>query len=168
MAGSARTRLSKWKENHKQLWQFVSYALVGLFISATEFVSFIILNFVVFIRFSDRPFSWWLFDYAVEDGGLKSFLSYAVTFAISQTINFIVQRKKTFKANNNVAKSAAMYVVMVIVLYCMQVYLPTVIRTPIARVFGEALGDILALAASMFCAMLIQFPLSKWVIMRRV
>ena len=150
------------------MWQFVMYAMVGLLVSAIELSTFAICNFGLFSRYSERPFSWWLIKYTAADGGLTAFLSYATSFAVSQAIGFYVQRKATFKANNNAAKSAVMFAVMVLLLYCFQLYLPTIIREPIVGVFGVALGDIVAKMAVMFCTMLIQFPLSKFVVMRRI
>lgn len=167
MPGKEQTRFTLWKNRHAAVWQFIMYAMVGCLVSAIELSTFAIFNFWVFTRYSDRTFSWWLINYTVADGGLTAFLSYAVSFAVAQTLSFIVQRKATFKANNNAAKSASMFVVMILLLYCFQLYLPTIIREPIVSALGETLGDIAAKIVVMFCTMLIQFPLSKFVIMRR-
>ena len=167
MPGKEQTRFALWRKNHKDLWQFIMYALVGCLVSAVELSSFAILNFWVFAGYRDKTFSWWLINYTLADGGLTAFLAYAGSFAIAQTCSFVVQRKATFKANNNAAKSAVMFIVLILLLYCFQLYLPTVIREPIAGAIGEALGDLVTKMIVMFCTMLIQFPLSKWVIMKR-
>ncbi len=59
-----------------------------------------------------------------------------------------------------------MYAVMVVGVYFVQLYLPTLLRTSLAGVFGEALGDIAMKLINMTVSMLIQFPMNKYVIMR--
>jgi putative flippase GtrA len=157
-----------WKGRHKTIWQFVVYLLVGLITTGVELTSFSLLNFLVFVSFRDQPFSWWIINYSIESGGLTAFLAFAGSFAIAQTFNFFLQRKATFKANNNVAKSAVMYAIMIILVYFLQIYLPTLIRARMVSVLGTTIGDIATLMINMSVSMLIQFPVSKWLIMRRV
>ena len=159
--------LVRWKERHKTAWQFIMFMLMGCFTSVVDFGTFALMNFWILIPFRDRSFSWWLIDYSIENGGMTAFLSYATSFAVSQTFNFFLQRKTTFKANNNVAKSAVMYAVMVLLVYVLQLYVPTLIRAPIAAAIGVTLGDALVKIINMSSSMLIQFPISKWIIMRR-
>jgi putative flippase GtrA len=142
--------------------------LMGLITTGVEFVSFALFNFWAFVSYRRQPFSWWIINYSVESGGLTAFLAFAGSFAIAQTFNFFLQRKTTFKANNNIARSAVMYAIMIILVYFLQLYLPTLIRARIVAVLGTTIGDILTLIINMSVSMLIQFPLSKWLIMRRI
>ena len=56
---------------------------------------------------------------------------------------------------------------MVILVYFLQLYLPTLLRAPIVSVIGATLGDLLVKMINMTVSMLIQFPANKWLIMRR-
>ena len=161
-------RVKLWKERHETMWQFILYMLMGCLTTVVDFGSFALCNFWLFTAFRSQPFSWWLIDYPVENGGLTAFLSFACSFAISQTFNFILQRKTTFKANNNIAKSAVMYIIMIILVYFLQLYVPTLIRAPIVAALGATLGDILVKTINMTSCMLIQFPINKWLIMRKI
>ena len=167
MLEKEHTHFAVWKLNHAELWQFIKYAMIGTITSIIELGSFALLNFWVFTPFRGQEFSWWIIKYTAADGGLTAFLSYAVSYAVSQTFGFFAQRKTTFKANNNVKKSAAMYLALIIVLYSFQLYLPTQVRALLINVFSEALSDILTKLIVIFCTMLVQFPMSKWVIMKR-
>jgi putative flippase GtrA len=162
-----KERFKLWGEHHETAWQFILYMLMGCFTTAVDFGSFALFNFWLFTAYRNQPFSWWLIDYPVENGGLAAFLAFACSCTISETFNFIVQRKTTFKANNNIAKSAVMYAIMIILIYFLQLYLPTLTRAPIVAVLGATLGDILAKTINMTTTMLISFPINKWLIMRK-
>lgn len=157
---------SLWKEKHSGFWQFILFMLMSGITTLVDLGTFALFRFWLLAPFRDQPFFWGPFRYSVESGGLTAFGAFAISFAISQTFNFFLQRKTTFKASNNVAASAAMYVVMVIGVYFMQLYLPTLLRAPLAGAFGEAAGDIAMKLVNMTVSMLIQFPMNKYVIMR--
>ena len=167
MSGGEQSRFYLWRQKHTALWQFAVYAMMGCIASAIELGSFTLLNFLVFAPLREHSFSWWFINYAVEDGGLTAFLSYAVSYALGQTTSFFTQRKYTFKANNNMKKSAVMYIALIIVLFTFQLYMPTIVREPLTNAMGETIGDILSKLVIMFCTMLVQFPVNKWVIMKR-
>jgi len=167
MADAEQKSFALWKEKHETLWQFIMFALMGLITTVVDFGSFALFNFWIFVRFRNQPFSWWLIDYSIPNGGLTAFLSFACSYALAQTFNFFLQRKATFKSNNNVARSAIMYAIMNICVYVLQLYLPTLIRAPIAMALGPVFGDIVVKTINMTSSMLIQFPLSKWLIMKR-
>ena len=167
MADEMQGRFALWKRRHETAWQFVMFMLMSCITTVVDLGSFALFNFWIFTPFRDRSFLWWLIDYSVESGGMTAFLAFACSFAISQTFNFFLQRKTTFKANNNVLRSAVMYAVMVILVYFLQLYLPTLIRAPIAGVLGATLGDIIVKMINMTVSMLIQFPANKWLIMRK-
>ena len=156
-----------WKQQHETVWQFIMFMLMSGITTLVDLESFALFNFLAFALIRDREFSFWLIDYSLENGGQTAFFALACSFTISQTFNFFLQRKTTFKAENSMAKSAAMYVVMVIVVYFLQLYLPTLIRAPIAGALGAALGDIVVKMINMTVSMLIQFFANKWLIMKR-
>jgi len=108
----------------------------------------------------------WLFDYSVANGGLCAFLAFALSFVIAQIFNFIVQRKATFHANNKVLYSALMYIVMILVIFFFQMWLPTLLHAPISNLVGDNWADMIIKNMMMTLAFIIQFPVNKWVIMK--
>lgn len=161
------TKFQEWKTNHQTLWQFVMFTLMSCITTVVDFGSFALFNYLVFTSLKTQPFAWWIINYSIEDGGLGAFLAFGLSFAISQTFNFFLQRKTTFKANNNVLYSGMMYAVMVIGVYFLQLWVPSVIQAGIAAAIGAPLGAAVVKFINMTTSMLIQFPVNKWVIMRR-
>jgi len=161
-----KTHFQAWKTKHAGLWQFIMFTLMSMITTVVDLGSFSLFNYLVFASLRDRPFSWWIISYGVEDGGLCAFLAFALSFLISQTFNFFLQRKTTFKANNNVLWSGVMYAVMVIAVYLLQILVPSWILAPIAGAVGLGFGAIVVKFINMSLSMLIQFPMNKYVIMR--
>ena len=159
-------QFQEWKSKHQTLWQFVMFTLMSCITTVVDFGSFALFNYLVFTSLKTQPFSWWIINYSIADGGLCAFLAFALSFAISQTFNFFLQRKTTFKANNNVLYSGIMYAVMVIGVYFLQLWVPSMLQAGIAAAVGAALGAAVVKFINMTISMLIQFPMNKWVIMR--
>ena len=166
MLKTLKSSLTKWKAAHGAFWQFIVFMLMSCITTVVDLGSFSLLNFWAFSHLKEQAFSWWLINYSVAAGGLCAFLSFALSFAVSQTFNFFLQRKATFKADNNLLFSGVMYAVMVIAVYFLQIYLPTLIRESIARLIGSTYGDLVVKFVNMTMSMLIQFPMNKYVIMR--
>jgi putative flippase GtrA len=160
------TRFKEWKSKHQTLWQLVMFTLMSGITTVVDLGSFALFNYVVFTSLKTQPFAWWLFNYSIEAGGLCAFLAFGLSFAISQTFNFFLQRKTTFKATNNALYSGIMYAVMVIGVYFLQLWVPSLIQAGIAAVVGATWGAMVVKFINMTISMLIQFPMNKWVIMR--
>ncbi len=150
----------------KTLWQFILFTLFSMVTTVVDFGTFSLFNYWIFTKLKDVSIQFWLFDYSIVNGGLCALLSFALSFIISQTFNFFIQRKATFKATNNVLKSAIMYAIMVLVVFFISLWLPTLIREPIVNLVGETWGDIIVKNINMTMSFAIQFPMNKWVIMR--
>jgi len=150
----------------KTLWQFVKFTLFSMVTTLVDLGTFSLFNYLIFTRFRDVPFSWWLLRYDVADGGLCAFLSFALSFAISQTFNFFLQRKATFHAGGNVLRSGLLYAAMVLAVFAVQLWIPTFLRAPLAAFVGAAWADFIVKNANMTLSFAIQFPMNKWVIMR--
>jgi putative flippase GtrA len=161
-------QFQEWKAKHLTLWQFVMFTLMSSITTVVDFGSFALFNYWVFTSLKEQPFTWWVINYSIEDGGLGAFLAFGLSFAISQTFNFFLQRRTTFKANNNVLYSGIMYAVMVIGVYFFQLWVPSVILAGIAAVIGSTMGAAVVKFINMTISMLIQFPMNKWVIMRNI
>jgi putative flippase GtrA len=162
---------SKTKRNfskkNQTLWEFIKFTMMSLVTTIVDMGVFALLNYWLFVGYKDTSFNWWLFNYRVENGGLTAFLSLLVSFAISQTVNFILQRKVTFGATNNKVYSAIMYAIMVIAVYFFILWLPTLFIEPLYAAIGENWGGIITKMVSMNISFLIQFPMNKWVIMKK-
>ena len=161
-----KEKILRFKEKHETLYQFIFFALMGCFTTVVDLGAYAIFNFLVFKKYANTPFSWWLVKYSPESGGLCAFLSFALSYVISQTFNFFLQRKTTFKATNNVLKSGIMYAIMAVSMWFLQIYLPSLIGAPIYLALGVAFGGVVVKCINMFTSMCIQFPINKWVIMR--
>ena len=157
---------SRWKQVHAGLWQFILFMLMSGITTLVDLGTFALFNFWLLTPYHATPFFWGPFHYGVESGGLTAFGAFAASFAVSQTFNFFLQRKTTFQANNNAAVSAILYAIMVIGVYFVQLYLPTLLRAPLVSLIGVTLGDLAMKLINMTVSMLIQFPLNKYVIMR--
>lgn len=166
MEVETKSGFSRWKAGHTGLWQFIMFMLMSGITTLVDLGIFSLFNFWLLAPYRDQAFLWGPFQYSVTSGGLTAFGAFAVSFAVSQTFNFFLQRKTTFRANNKVAASAAMYVVMVIGVYFLQLYLPTLLRASMVALIGAAAGDIAMKLMNMTISMLIQFPMNKYVIMR--
>jgi putative flippase GtrA len=161
-------QFQEWKTKHETLWQFVMFTLMSSITTVVDFGSFALFNYWVFTSLKEQPFKWWIINYSIGDGGFGAFLAFGLSFAISQTFNFFLQRKTTFKANNNVLYSGIMYAFMVIGVYFLQLWVPSVIQAGIAVGVGASLGAAIVKFINMTISMLIQFPMNKWVIMRNI
>lgn len=157
-----------FRNKHAGLYQLISYALLGLIASAVEVCVFALLNYWVLRAWKEVDFTWWILNYnAQTGGGLGGFLAGVLSYLVGQIVNFFIQRKATFRANNNPVGSAAMYLVFICLLWFFQVYMIGLLMRVFEPVMGAGLGDILADLLSMTMGFTISFPINKFVIMRR-
>lgn len=154
------------RRQYPKLWPLLIYLQMGVIAVTVELVSFLICKFWLFRELSRFPFDFWIFHYEPWDGGLGSFLAFVVSFAVSSLVSFVLQRKRTFRANNSTGKSAVMYIVLVLASYLFTLWIPPYILPFFLKLFGPGLGDTVnRLAVSGLTAML-QFPINKFLIMR--
>ncbi len=158
--------LRRFTQRHAGLVQFIKFALLGLVASAVELAVFALCNFWLFRPLAVRPFSWWLIDYSVPNGGLCAFWAFVISYAAGQITNFLVQRKYTFHARSNPALSALLYVLAILAVYAFTLWLPTVTRAPFTALLGETAGDFAVKIVNMFSSMLILYPINKYVVMK--
>ena len=158
---------SKLATTRKKTWfQFIVFTLMSMLTTLVDLGSFALFNYLIFTSLAGINFNWWLFDYSVANGGLTAFLSFALSFIISQTVNFFLQRKVTFQAANNLLLSGLLYALMVICVFFLQLRVPTLIRAPLGNAIGDGWADLIVKNANMTISFLIQFPLIKYVITR--
>jgi putative flippase GtrA len=128
--------------------------------------TFSLFNYWILTRWKHVPFQFWLFDYSVVNGGLCAFFSFGLSFVMSQTFNFFIQRKATFKATNNVLYSGILYTLMILVVFTLSLVIPPLLRGPLAHLVGTSWADIIIKNVNMTVSFAIQFPMNKWVIMK--
>ncbi len=155
------------EKKNQTLWQFIKFTLMSGVTTIVDLGVFSLLNYGLFAGYKTTGFRWWLFDYRVENGGLTPFLSLLVSFAVSQTVNFFLQRKVTFAATNNKLYSGILYAIMVIAVYFLTLWLPTLFIEPLYAAVGANWGGIITKMATMTISFIIQFPMNKWVIMKK-
>lgn len=159
--------LRKWRDAHKSLYEFVMFNLMGNIATITNFAVLALGNNVLFRSLADRDFQWGPFNYAVDNGGLAGFISFLLSYAIAQTVNFIVQRKTVFHANNKLAWPIVVYIITLLIVYFICLYVPTLLMAPLTAIFGR-----FAIYACNFVNIIIQvlivFPVMKLIIMKQV
>jgi putative flippase GtrA len=162
--------LNKDLSNHKNktCGQFILFLLSSMVTTVVDIGAFSLFNYWIFSDLKTTDFQFWLFDYSVINGGLGAFLAFTLSFIISQTFNFFIQRKATFKATNNIIYSGIMYFLMVLIVLFFQIWIPTIVRQPVIALVGIRWGEFLIKNVNMTLSFLIQFPMNKWIIMRDI
>lgn len=162
-----REFINRFKIEAQTVWEIIVFYLMSTITTIVDLGVFILFNYLVFAPYRYVSFKWWLLDYSLPNGGLCALLSMACSFVISQTLNFFLQRKVTFGASNNVFYSAVMYAVMVVAVFFMALWLPTLILEPMTAWLGAAAAPVVVKLITQFVSALIQFPMNKWVIMKK-
>ncbi len=120
---------------------------------------------------------YYVFDYAAGTiasgggGGLAYFLAVEITMAIAQVINFISQRKVTFKSTSNVWKAAGWYILAYLIITVGAAALQGLYKVPVYHLmmkkFGESTGtifaDVLTMLINCGISFWVFFPIMKWI-----
>ncbi len=164
-------------KSHEDLRQFVLFSLFSFLCFAAEMASFYFVYYICSATGYTEPFKWFVFDYsAAESGGKGGFLAFLISTAIAQALTFILNRKKTFKANNNVVWAAIMYSLMVVVIIIANTALCGIIKDGIAEAMlkgncTQSATDFVSGTVSKMTggalAWIIAFLMSKFVIMKK-
>lgn len=145
------------------IWQFVKFIVVSLLAMIVQFVLLNTLNLIPAIKdLYTQPFSWWVFVYTVEAGGLGYFIVSNAANIIAQIVAFFVNKEKTFNSGANVAVALPIYIVFTIALIMFSAWLnPTLKELFIGYNLGEAAAKNIA---TMICSALqffLYFPVDK-------
>lgn len=150
--------------------------LMPLFKWIFGFTSLVDVNFqVLHVGTNVNGSPYYIFDYAAGaisgggGGGLAYFVAVELTMAIAQVINFITQRKVTFKATGNVWKAAAWYVLAYIVITIGSAALQGLYKAPLYRFLiskmgsgtGGTLADIITMIINCAISFWVFFPIMK-------
>ena len=162
------SKIKKYLEEHESIKQFVMFLLISCVAAVVEISSYLIINNIVLKSLNSDPFHWWIFNYdGGTTGGLGTMVAFLISTFLAQVISFIANRKKTFKANNNVVFSAIMYATMVIIIVGLQTYSGPIIVNKLNDLLNNPdLSILFGKWLCMFLAFFIIYPMSKYVIMR--
>lgn len=158
--------IREWKRKHPGVYEFIMFNLLANIATITNFIVLFLGNHFLFRSFGEIGFSWGPFDYSVENGGLCGFLSFLLSYGCAQTVNFIVQRKAVFHANNRLGPAIAVYIAAVLVVYGICLYVPTLIVAPLSAYIGEA-ATYLANCVNILIQVIILFPTMKFLVMKK-
>lgn len=157
----------KFTDKHQTLWQFIKFLVFSQLAGLVELVSFAILSNILPAKLPS-DFDVFVFHYTNDKGlCLGAFVAFFVSAVLAEIVSFLVNRKATFNANNNFAKSAIEYAILVIVVICLKTWIVTVL-TPIVENITDMqlLIEWIPKLASMVIAFAIIFPMNKFVIMK--
>ena len=161
-------RLKAFREKHAGWYEFIMFNLLSNIATITNFVVLNIGISLLFVSFTDTPFRFWVFDYEVESGGLGGFLAFLLSYASAQTVNFIVQRKLVFKANNKLGINIVIYVAVIIIVYLICLYVPTVLLAPLTGWVGSFWAVNMTNGVNILIQVAIIFPVLKFVVMKKL
>lgn len=166
--------LINYIKTHEELRQMVMFFLFSLLCAASQTITQFVLKYAIGAANSE-PFEWFIFKYQQEKG-LAEFIGFVCGAVIGQVMTFILNRKKTFKATNNVVIAGIMYAIIAIGIILLQTYLGGVITDACkatAAKNGTATDGIVGLlititgmAAGGLSALILSFLGNKYLVMR--
>lgn len=160
-------KIKHYLKEHENVAQIVKYTIFSMLAFIVEYVSFTLL--VVFLKNYNAEAAWWIFVYPTENGGMGAMIAFFVSVVLAQITAFIVNRKKTFKATNNLAFSITAYSIMVIGIIIFNTWSGGPITTACNNLFNNlTLSQYISKLTGSFFAFVVTFIMSKFIIMRRV
>ncbi|MBY4972111.1 GtrA family protein [Streptococcus suis] len=159
--------MKEWIAKHPDLWEFIKFNVLSNIATITNFcVLWLSTNFL-FTALSSQPFDWFIFHYSVENGGLNGFLSFLLAYVAAQVVNYIVQRKLVFGAENDISKTLHWYIITVLVAGILSIVLPPY-TTQLFTSWGLSLGWAQTAAnwVNIFVQVAVNYPMMKFVIMK--
>lgn len=161
-------RIKEFKEKHSNLYEFIMFNLLSNVATITNFIVLNIGMQVLFKSLKNRPFKFLIFNYTVKNGGMAGFLAFLLSFFCAQAVNFYVQRKLVFKANNNLGTAIPIYLATVIMVYIICLYIPTIVLEPLTSLVGSFWGLNLTNVINIMVQVVIIYPVLKFVVMKKV
>ncbi len=152
---------------HKNITQLVKFTFLSCIAAIVEVVSLNIL-LAALKGYSDTPVNWFIFNYGPAEKGLCGFVAFIVSTVLAQIVSFVVNRKKTFNANNNLVFSIVAYIIMEVVVIGLQIWSGPLLTGVIvnAGLKNTDLAANISKFAWMFMSFVVVFVMDKFVIMR--
>ena len=158
--------IRRWKTAHPDLWEFILFNILSNCATVTNFVVLWLTTGILFANLNE-PFQWFIFDYSAEgSGGLGGFLGFLVAYICAQIVNYIVQRKLVFGATVDISKTIGWYILTVTVAGLISIALPGYI-TPILSQYVGSFAATVANVINIFLQVVINYPMMKFVIMKK-
>jgi putative flippase GtrA len=142
------------------------FNLLANIATITNFLVLLLGNSLLFRSLAEISFVWGPFDYSVANGGLCGFLSFFLSYGCAQTVNFIVQRKAVFHANNKLGPAIVIYIIAVIIVYFICLYVPTLIVAPLSGIVG-GFAPYVANCVNILIQVLTLYPTMKFLVMKK-
>lgn len=161
-------RTRKWIETHPDLWEFIKFNVLSNVATITNFILLWIGSNLLFKSLTQTPFQWTIFDYDIEQGGLGGFLSFLLAYIGAQIVNYIVQRKFVFGANNDISSTIHWYILTVVVAGILSIVLPQYTIEFFSNLgLGLGLSQTLANVVNIFVQVVVNYPMLKFVVMKK-
>lgn len=152
---------------HQEIWKFIKFTFTGASTSVLELGVYMLLLEVVFVSISTTP----IHNSFLEWLGIKYqgyMWSYFISTIIGYGAAFIMNRKLTFKADGNQARSITIYTIMVVCTILINTWLGSVLSAfMIERGLDNAIVDIVVKLIVMTIPTLWTYPLNRFVIHKR-
>lgn len=170
----------KFKKNHPNIAQFLVFFMLSNGITILQILLMAVLRPILSnTGLIDISFQWirigvdetgskyFAFNYpagtASNAGGLAYFLSYTITIALAQILNFFAQRKITFKSNTNPWYAAMWYAIAFIAIIFVAAIAQGFYRAPIYDLMTTIFGNDAGFAVADVITMIINAAISFWV-----
>lgn len=159
-------RFRLYLKEHENVAQVIKYTLFSMMAFAIEYTSFTLL--VLLLRGYNQPAFLWIFHYPTETGGLGALIAFFVSIVLRLTAVFIVNRKTTFKADNNIAFSIITYIIMVCGLVIFNTWAGGAITNALRSVSNNlTLNQYIGKFVGSYTAYVVTFFTCKYIIMRK-
>lgn len=166
--------LIEYIKAHEDLRQMVLFVLFSMCCALCQTVTQFVLKYAIG-AFNKDPFDWFIFHYPQEKG-LAEFIGFLAGAVVGQVMTFVLNRKKTFKATNNVVVSGIMYAIIAVGIIILQTYLGLIVSsactnaaikngTSTEGIFG-LLFTVTGMAVGGLVALVLSFLGNKFLVMR--
>lgn len=160
-------QLRKWKEQHPNLFEFISFNVLSNCATITNFVVMWICTGFVFRQYKEIPFHFFIFDYTEPDSlMLCGFYSFLTATAAAQMVNFFVQKHLVFHSKEDFGKAAWKYLILAVVLVLISTALPAYSQGWFTDIgVPESLTPTLANVLNIIVQVVLSYPMMKFWIM---
>lgn len=159
------TKIKKYLNEHENIAQIIKYTIFSMLAFVVEYVSFTLL--VLLLKNYNSDAVWWIFEYTKESGGMGAMIAFFVSVVLAQITSFIVNRKKTFKATNNLAFSIITYSIMVCGIIIFNTWSGAAITNALTKIINNlTICQYIGKLTGSFAAFVITFVMNKFIIMR--
>lgn len=162
-------KISQLFEKYPNLRQLILFTLFSIVCFVIEYASYTILSFAIPNR---DPIKWFIFDFTTTASkGVAGFVAFLVSNVLAQASTFLINRKATFKATNNIIWAGSIYAVCVCGIIILNTWLGSVIPplvsaslksySPLSHEVLDTISGFTGKMIGSFCSFVISFILGK-------